>query len=136
MNPTTTQNVIPRSKRAAMKAGLDRRNEQRRHWRENPLLQIGAWRLWRLDDENFVVSNRPDDETSHKYYLDIESAIRSLLRERIHEDAKPGIQCLLDAIKTAKSEVIAALKTAGFASESLAESYSDVGPAHRGRVGQ
>ena len=74
-----------------------------------PLLSVGRWRIFRLDERNIVLTRDPADESSYLYYPTLRYAVGALLEKQIDEAARPGLASLRDAIQEARSAVVAAL---------------------------
>lgn len=72
-------------------------------------ITVGRWVIYRLDPSN-VVLEHDGDEGTREYYPDYEWAIKSLLSHRIEHHAAATLTSWLEAIETARGEVLAALR--------------------------
>lgn len=129
MNLTTRSRRIPITdeRRAKMHAARSEQAERRKSWRERPLLSAGRWVLFRLDERNYVITDKRGDEASWRFYPRIADALSALLHETIGEKARPGLQALLEAVRSAEKAVLTALLSGRCVAESLDETPGKCG---------
>lgn len=115
MNNTTTKpkRSIDPDRRARLREAYDRRAAELRKWKDAPLLKVDGWIIFRLDPLNFCLQRVGANTESRLYFSAFADAVKRLLREKIHDELRPGLQSILDAVDLADSHVVAALQELG-----------------------
>ncbi len=106
---------------AEMQAARARQVEKYRKWRESGTVIFGHWRIFQLNEHNWVLTDRPADEATYRYYPSLTDALRALLYRSVEEIIRTEIRDILAAVEQAMIEIIAAVREAGFFTVSLAE---------------
>jgi len=98
--PTVLSKDAARSARSITAAAIarERRNASR--------ITVGKWTIERADPLNWTL--RADAEPD-RYFPDLTSACTSLLRERIGDHARRDIKGVLQAVRLAEQEIVAAV---------------------------
>lgn len=94
----------------------DRRRQvlrERQEQRQRILLSAGSYQVFRLDADNYVLTDAPDNANKYEYYPHLEDAAEELLTKRFEQLARPGIEGLMQALRQAKAEVLASLQKLG-----------------------